>query len=291
MDIRFLESLIAVVETGSIAAAARRQNLTPAAVSQRVRALEKQLGNALLARSAHSARPTEACLALMPRMRHLTAETRALAADAAGGELSGELSIGAISTALTGMMPPVLKQFSGTAPNVRLKVSPGASDMLYEAVLAGDLDAAILVKPPFTIPKSLRAHALRREPLMLLSPHAVDKSAIRAALTAAPYVRYDPGSWGGRMAALFINEQKLQPDVFCDLDGLEAIAILVSNGIGNSLVPAWSGFRPQGLFVTEVNDDGRYDREIVLLQSSMPKRPKALDRFRRTLIETIDQPV
>jgi hypothetical protein len=93
------------------------------------------------------------------------------------------------------------------------------------------------------------------------------------------------------MAALFIEERNLQPDIFCDLDGLEAIAILVANGIGNSLVPAWAGFQPQGLFVTEVDDDGRYDREIVLLRSSQPRRPKALDMFHRTLVETIDRPV
>jgi DNA-binding transcriptional LysR family regulator len=43
MDIRFLESLIAVVETGSIAGAARLQYLTAAAVSQRIQALEKEI--------------------------------------------------------------------------------------------------------------------------------------------------------------------------------------------------------------------------------------------------------
>jgi DNA-binding transcriptional LysR family regulator len=288
LDIRFIESLLAVIETGSIAAAARRQNLTPAAVSQRVQTLETLLGSALLARGAHSARPTETCLALMPRMRHLIAEAKVLIAEAAGGELSGELAIGAISTALTGMMPAVLKKFAGTAPDLRLKISPGTSDMLYEAVLSSELDAAILVKPPFAIPKSLRIHALRRERLMLLSKHAVDPNAIGMTLMGEPYLRYDPGSWGGRMAALFIEERNLQPDIFCDLDGLEAIAILVANGIGNSLVPAWAGFQPQGLLVTEVDDDGRYDREIVLLRSSQPRRPKALDIFHRTLVETID---
>ena len=36
MDSRFLESLVAVVEEGSIAAAARAQGITPAAISQRI---------------------------------------------------------------------------------------------------------------------------------------------------------------------------------------------------------------------------------------------------------------
>ncbi|WP_305417582.1 LysR family transcriptional regulator [Photobacterium leiognathi] len=42
MDTRFLETLITVVEQGSIAAAAREQLLTPAAVSQRIQSLERE---------------------------------------------------------------------------------------------------------------------------------------------------------------------------------------------------------------------------------------------------------
>jgi len=41
MDTRFLESFVMVIEHGSVAAAARRLNLTDAAVTQRVRALER----------------------------------------------------------------------------------------------------------------------------------------------------------------------------------------------------------------------------------------------------------
>ncbi|MCS5514961.1 LysR family transcriptional regulator [Pseudomonas qingdaonensis] len=59
---RFLKSLVAVVETGSIAAAARRENRTAAAISQRVQALERTLGCTLLLRTAHAIRPrTSAC--------------------------------------------------------------------------------------------------------------------------------------------------------------------------------------------------------------------------------------
>ena len=64
MDIRYLESLISVAEQGSIASAARAQNLTPAAVGQRIALLEKHFGTDLLNRNAHRAIPTEACLRL-----------------------------------------------------------------------------------------------------------------------------------------------------------------------------------------------------------------------------------
>lgn len=81
MDIRFLESLIAVVETGSIAGAARKQWLTAAAVSQRIKALEQELECSLLYRSAHSAKPTEACYNLLPRARKLVQDVQGLKDD------------------------------------------------------------------------------------------------------------------------------------------------------------------------------------------------------------------
>ena len=67
MDIRYLESLISIIELGSIARAARAQNLTPAAVGQRIATLEKLFDIALLDRSTHRAVPTEACIRLLPR--------------------------------------------------------------------------------------------------------------------------------------------------------------------------------------------------------------------------------
>jgi DNA-binding transcriptional LysR family regulator len=276
LDIRFLESLVAIVETGSIAAAARRHDLTPAAVSQRIQALERHFRCALLLRSAHAVQPTEACLALLPRIRLLIRETHSLTGDLDTSGLSGELRIGAISTALTGILPQALGQMSKQAPNIRLKIVPGSSHVLYEGVLSGELDGAVLVEPPFVVPKSLKVRRLRAEKLLLLSRYPVGKGQVDAAINSAPYIRYDPNAWGGRIAERYIADRKLQPEVFCDLDGLEAIAILVAQGMGNSLVPAWAGFAGHGLCVTEVSGSPSYDRHIVFLTSATPSRPKAL---------------
>jgi len=60
VDIRYLESLINVAELGSITRAARLQNLTAAAVGQRILTLEKHFNTSLLNRNAHKATPTEA---------------------------------------------------------------------------------------------------------------------------------------------------------------------------------------------------------------------------------------
>src|SRR5215471_457588 len=101
MDTRFLDSFITVVDSGSIAEAARRLKLTPAAVAQRVRALEGDIGANLMARSGRTVRPTEAGAAILARARRFLGEVRDLRSIAAANKPSGELRIGAFQTALT----------------------------------------------------------------------------------------------------------------------------------------------------------------------------------------------
>ncbi|MFN4204672.1 MAG: LysR family transcriptional regulator, partial [Tabrizicola sp.] len=91
------------METGSIISAARREKLTSAAISQRVQALERSLGTTLLVRHARSVAPTEACLLLLPRIRHLIREASLLRDDLDERQISGEMRIGAISTVMTGL--------------------------------------------------------------------------------------------------------------------------------------------------------------------------------------------
>ncbi|WP_200957318.1 LysR family transcriptional regulator [Ensifer sp. Root127] len=276
VDIRFLQSLVATVETGSIAAAARREKLTPAAVSQRIQSLERALGCILLARGAHSAQPTEACLSLLPRARLLIREVENLRYDVAGGGLAAELKIGAISTALTGIFPEVLDELSRRAPSLKLILRPGSSLQLYEQLLAGELDAAVLVEPPFLLPKGLAAYVIRREPLVFISRDATEPDDIAEQIRQAPFIRYDPGSWGGRLSSQYLADAGLDPDIRCDMDALETIAMLVANGMGNSVVPAWQGLGRDGFCLVEVPDAASYERRIVFLHQRVPSRPTPL---------------
>ncbi|MDE2430201.1 MAG: LysR family transcriptional regulator, partial [Burkholderiales bacterium] len=204
MDSRYLKSLIAVVERGSIADAARAEGLTAAAISQRIQALEREFGFALLTRGGHAARPSEACLNILPRARHIVHETTLLAADIDPQGLSGTLKIGAISTALTGMLPAVLRWLTANAPNIRPTIAPGSSRSLYQAILDQELDAAILVAPPFDLPDTLHGVSLRKEELLLMSRYAPDKS-IADMLLQHPYIRYDPETWGGHHPQAFLD--------------------------------------------------------------------------------------
>lgn len=283
METRYLKSLIAVVECGSIADAARTEHLTAAAIGQRIQTLERELGFALLSREGYTARPTEACAALMPRARRLVREAALLAGDADFDGLSGALRVGAISTALTGMLPESLRTLTQRAPHARPVIVPGTSRSLFQALQAGDLDAAIVVAPPFALPKTLRCTPLRREPLVFLAD-AKTRGSVASLLQRRPYIRYDPDAWGGRHAAQFLADNILDPTVMCDLDALEAIALLVSDGMGVSLVPRWSGIErfAGDCRVTQIAGTA-YEREIVLLTGLDADRPNMLSILAESL--------
>lgn len=285
MDSRYLKSLITVIDCGSIADAARSEGLTAAAVSQRIQALERQFGFALLSRAGHSARPTETCLALLPRARRIVREVSLLAGDADLDGLTGTLRIGAISTMLTGLLPRALLELTRLAPGIKPSILPGTSRSLYHALQADELDAAILVTPPFELPKMLRSVSLHSECLVLLSRNR-PAGSIAEALQTQPYISYDPSSWGGRHAERYLSDIGLAPRSLFDLDGLEAIAMLVADDVGVSLVPLWSGLErlTENFTVTPVGEG--YDREIVLVTRVQTERPKMIAALLRALTPT-----
>jgi DNA-binding transcriptional LysR family regulator len=276
MDVRFLRSLVAVVETGSIAAAARRENRTAAAISQRVKALERTLGCTLLMRTAHAALPSDQCLQLLPKIQAVIEQARELQEDFSQDGLSGEVNMGAISTALTGILPGAIERLALSAPKLRLKITPGDSRSLYERLLAQELDAAILVRPPFQPPKALSTALLLAEPLVLVAPAECETQTFETLLRERSFIRYDARSWGGQIAQRFLDEQSFDPQVLCELDALETIIILVAQGMGVSLVPQWAGMSRRGIRVLPVDDEQRYTRDLVVMYGSTPRRPLAM---------------
>jgi DNA-binding transcriptional LysR family regulator len=285
MDTRYLRSLIAVVESGSIAKAARLENLTAAAVSQRIVALERQLGLELLVRVGHVAKPSLACMDLLPRARCIVNEVALLAGDVDNQGLTGPLRIGAISTVLTGLLPQALRSLTRSTPQLKPVIIPGTSRSLYQALEANELDAAIVVAPPFALTKTFDAVLLRKEPLVFIS-NEQSSLGIDARLQSCPYIQYDPDAWGGRHAVQYLQDQGLTPAALLDLDALETIALLTSEGLGVSLVPCWSGIeRWMGSCEVEPVGDQRYDREIVLISHAQGARGRMVEALKLALQE------
>jgi DNA-binding transcriptional LysR family regulator len=288
MDTRFLESFVTVVEFGSIAEAARRLNLTAAAVAQRIRTLERELGSRLVSRSGRTVKPTQAGAVILGHARSFLRQVRDLRSIASEDAPSGILRLGAISTAISGLLPDVLTSITENYPQVEVYIKPGTSAHLYQEVLGGDLDAAIIARPPFAIPKSCDWKVLREEPLIVLAPAATRVRDPHALLATEPFIRYDRNNWGGRLVDGYLRQAGITPRERFELDGLEAIAVLVDRGLGVSLVPDWAPPWPEGLKLAKLPvPDRTFTRRVGLVWTRGSVRAPLVHAFLKVATEVL----
>lgn len=241
MDTRFLESFVQVVELGSIAAAARALDLTPTAVSLRLKALEAEVGTALVERAGRTVQPTQAGGKVLKQARLLLQEVKNFNSLASSTDLpAGPLVLGATPSALKGMLPAILKKWVKKYGGIEVLIEPGPSTTLYERVISGNVDAAILVHPLFDVPKTVNWRTLRTERLILLTPSNMAPGDPFSIIRDNPFIRYDRRVVAGKMADDYLRSHKLYPHARLELDGIDYIADLVKAGLGVSVLPDWA---------------------------------------------------
>ena len=257
MDLRFVQSFVSVVELGSMAEAARQLDLTPSAVAARVHALEEELGVTLIQRAGRSVKPTEAGLRILDRARTVMLEVRDLRTTARNDTLLGELKLGAFVSAMTSFLPPVLKSLYETYPQLEVLVSQGHSVDLCRQVASGELDAAFVVEPQFSIPKYCEWESIIAERIVLAAPTSWANQDPLELLKSKPYIQYDRKVLGGQLAEKYLKEQSIRPQQRLEIDGLMAIANLVANEIGVSLLPDWAPMWNGSLPIKRIELPGR----------------------------------
>jgi DNA-binding transcriptional LysR family regulator len=288
MDTRFLDSFVTVVDSGSIAEAARRLKLTPAAVAQRIRALESEIGAGLVVRSGRTVQPTEAGAAILARARKFLGEVRDLKSIAAGDIPSGELRIGAFQTAVTGLLPDILTLMAEKYPQITVYIAPGTSVDLYPKVLAGDLDAAIIARPPFAIPKVCDWRPLREEPLIVLTPASTPVRDPHIILASEPFIRLDRRSWAGQLADAYLRRDGIRPNERFEIDSFPAIATMVDRGLGVSLVHDWPPPWPEGLSLRKIPvPDSAFVRHVDLIWVRASLRLRLVQAFLEVAAKTV----
>jgi len=245
MDTRFLQSFVAVVDSGSIAEAARRLNLPPTTVAQQMRALEADFETPLLTRTGRTVRPTVVGMRILERARSLVEEIKELRSAASATELpAGPLRLGATPTAMLGLLPPLMRGWMKSYPSIQIYIEPGTSAVLLDQVMSGGLDAAILVHPAYELPKTFTWKLLREEPLVLLTATAQKGTDPLLIAAREPFIQYDRNVVAGKMADEYLRRNKIRPKVQFELDGIEHIAQLVAEGFGVSILPDWPVLGP-----------------------------------------------
>lgn len=237
MKTAFLHAFLMTVDTGSMAEASRRLNITAAAVAQQIKALEGEIGVELVTRVGKTVRPTEAGYRVIEGARTLLQDAANLKAIANLGEVSGELRLGSINTAVESLVPEVVAQLVIAYPDLRFHIKPALSSELFNEVQHGDLDAAVCLHPLFSLPKTLVWQQLREEKLIALAPLSLADKDPHELLRTQPFIRFDRKQWGGQQVDHYLRIANIVPRERIELSHLSAIATLVGRGVGVALVP------------------------------------------------------
>ena len=141
-DWQLWRSFLAVLQTGSLSAAARRLRLTQPTLGRQIAALEQDLGLALFTRSTEGLHPTEAAAALAPHAQAMAAAAAALQRAASGGdgELRGAVRLAASEFIGGVVLPPMLARFRAVHPAIDIELSLSNQ---VENLLRRDADIAV----------------------------------------------------------------------------------------------------------------------------------------------------
>jgi DNA-binding transcriptional LysR family regulator len=273
-DLRQLRYFVTVAEEKHFGRAAVRLSMTQPPLSQAIRALEETLGVELFARTKRSVELTPVGADLLPEVQRLLASAEALrplAQSLARGE-AGVLSLAFVSTADYGLLPLLLRDFGVRHPRVRLELTEATSDVQVEELVAGRIDAGLVIAPlPSRHATQLSWLPIAREPLVIAmsTEMAARLAAGTAGADAAPFADPLPGDpaeppaeWLDTPislrdvadAPLVIFPRRLAPgfyDIIMDCYGvaglaprigqeaiqMQTIVSLVSAGMGVALVP------------------------------------------------------
>ncbi|CAJ5013183.1 isoleucine biosynthesis transcriptional activator [Burkholderia pseudomallei] len=255
-DLRQWRYFVAVADERHFGRAAERLSMTQPPLSQAIRALEDALGVALFARTKRSVELTAVGAALLPDVRRLIAAADALpplAQSLARGE-AGSLALAFVSTADYGLLPQLLREFGARYPHVRLQLAEATSDVQIEELVAGRIDAGLVIPPvPPRHAASLSYLPVLREPLVVAMPaeaaEVAEVAEVADAAADAPVRIADIAS-----LPLVIFPRRLAPGFYDIITGcygaagvtprigqeaiqMQTIVSLVSAGMGVALVP------------------------------------------------------
>ncbi|MEQ9915890.1 LysR family transcriptional regulator [Pectobacterium aroidearum] len=238
MSLKALRTLVAIAQYGSFARAAEAVCLTQSAVSLHVRSLEEDFNVLLFDRSRRVPVLTEAGHRAVEQARDILAQYDGIAAELGeSGELAGRLRIGAIQTALAGVLPAALAALRHAHPRLRVLVNSGMSAELAIRIDAGELDAAVTTEPVKPYPTGLVSTPLYQEGFWIVAPSALASLDARQLLQEHPFIRFDRRAWAGRTIDRELRRQRLRVQTDMELDSQEAIVQMVASGLGVAVIP------------------------------------------------------
>lgn len=150
MELRQLRYFVAVARQRHFTRAAAALGLAQPALSQQIRALEREVGVTLLDRGGRRVRPTPAGEALLIRAERILAEVASATAELAefAGARRGRVIVGALPSLAEHQLPTLVAAFHTRHPGIELALREERTANLLALLAGGEVDLALLHQPP-----------------------------------------------------------------------------------------------------------------------------------------------
>ena len=245
LELRQLRYFVTVAEELHFGKAALRLHMTQPPLSQTIQALEQLLGATLFERSRRGVALTPAGIALLPEARRLLAQAQELpqlVQRAAAGEV-GRLALAFVSSADYSVLPPFLRAYRATYPQVQITLQEATSDLQLDDLLHNRIDAGLLIPPlPDKAKLELDYLPVLNEPLVLAVPAGLLAKKGKVALAAMPRLplivfprAISPALYDAILSVF--RDAGITPEIGQQAIQMQTIVSLVSAGMGMALVP------------------------------------------------------
>ena len=241
MDLRQLEILQAIAETGSFTACGRKLHVSQSAISRQILLLEDELGEPLFLRVGRQVRMTPAAESLVQLGQRVFLDVRETVGSITDRtrELRGTLRLSGGMTVCLYVFPPLLKHLRRVHPQLDVRLTVALAGRSVQEIRGGRVDAGLLTLPVaetdlVTVP------ALREELLLVTAPThqlAKRKKVQARDLSGLPFVLFEMGSATRKVLDRFFASQNIEPTIVMDTENVEIIKAMVKTGLGVGIVP------------------------------------------------------
>lgn len=242
MDTDSLKAFVCVAHTRSFSIAAQQLFLTQPAVSKRISKLEEQLNHRLFDRLGRDLTLTEAGHVLLPRAEQLLRDMDEIERNVQDltGEIVGTLRVATSHHVGLHHLPPILREFAATHENVNLQFEFLDSEQAHEKVLSGECELAIVTLAP-KVEAPLETQKIWHDPLFVVvsNDHKLaNLSEVKLKeLSEQAAILPDLNTYTGRLIKTTFEREQLNIRVNMATNYLETIKMMVSVGLGWSILP------------------------------------------------------
>jgi DNA-binding transcriptional LysR family regulator len=241
MDLRQLEILQAIAETGSFTACGRKLHVSQSAISRQILLLEAELGEPLFLRVGRQVRMTPAAESLVQLGQRVFLDVRETvgAITDRTKDLRGTLRLSGGMTVCMYVFPPLLKHLRRVHPHLDVRLAAATAGRSVQEIRAGRVDAGLLTLP--VEESDLVTVPVLDEELLLVTtpthPLARKRKIQPKDVAGQPFVLFEIGSATRMVIDRFFASENIEPTIVMDTENVEIIKAMVKTGLGIGIVP------------------------------------------------------